>query len=473
MFNLIEKLNNLDKEYGKDIQELHSVVESLIPHLLNKSEVLMVESVLMNLKRFDYLPVVKSFIDDCINIANENHNKFLLEKTIGLMEQYNDPIYYQLTDKLKAFEGNEKDIANSLKAFEGWDFVKEISFLRESVFKHSFGISKLDYIKTNSNLYTPTYLDVNENKITFNIGYTYFDYNLSTQTVTETATLLSDDYIRTCQIFRNCIVESDGSILYNSNNINYKISGEQLYVGGAEVVENHYEYINKALGGMNVMLANDLYHLWEQRKTILNLDFVTQISDTHPTSVNSPTMYFFNIKESEKTYLYVVNGTQSLFNETTLKEGIKTIKESFGYDLTNLFDSVEDDAVKENERLNKEKSEIVKMLEFLQSKKNDILEGEELNATTTKMLKLLEREIETKQKELKQYHRLLGTNLVEQNMDIGYLHGKLGYAYNGLQKGLDIFINSKMYERCKDDELVEIKTISNSIYNIPKKMLIV
>lgn len=471
MFNLIENLNKLNKEYGGEVTELQTLVETSIIQLLKQPEILLAENILNNLSRFDFLPLVKSYISECVEYAQTNHNKFLLTKAVNVMEAYNDPIYSQVQKQLKKFDGNENEIAEKIRKFDGWDFIPEVSALREGIMNHTYGVGKHDSISTMS-VYSPTYTNILEKKLTFNLGNSYFDFDLVKSTITENNGNLPREFVKTCSLLKKCIVESNGTISFSNGQSTFKIDNNKLFVNNVEIVENHYSEINKGFGSMNSQMVSDLFHIWEQNKTIMDLDFVTKIQDTNVKSYKKPTMYFFNVKESNKTYLHIISGTNELFNETTLTEGVKTIKNRLGYDLTAMFSTVNNDAVKENERLNREKGDIVRTLNFLKNKKHEILESEELNATTTNMLKVLEREITTKQKELKHYHRLLGTDIKEQNSDDGYLQGKLGYTFNGLQKGLNIFVNAKMYENSKDDETVEIKTVSNSIYQIPKRMLV-
>lgn len=300
-FNLKENLSRIAKEYAT-VNTIAEKCNGLSQLLTNYPESVLLESVLTTLQPFEYLPLVKTFINESQTIAFENHNKFLLENTYVAMATVNDPVVYAVKNRLETLlEKNEDEIAESLThQFGEYSFIPLIGNLRNAVTYHTKGYKVDENIKFES-LYSPVLLvekkcddqeeqDVNETEWTrtdiqkkiaemtakansekdsekkaklhdyvgrlkeklkgvkesvlvFSVDNKFFAYEPSTGVVSEHFDRVNEAFANRVEFFKKCFVNEGVITYYGSNGRVFKIVNE----GQKEQLSKQVENIKKQI----------------------------------------------------------------------------------------------------------------------------------------------------------------------------------------------------------------------------------
>ncbi len=469
-FELKTKLQNIKEEYP-NVGPVAERCTHFLNLLENHTETTLLETVLNEFGNYAYLPIINNMIKECVDNAKINHNKYLVEKTIMIIDQMNDPIAHGAMKQLQTIaEQSETEITDSIRKLDSYDFIPQICELRKAISFHNNGARGTSDVRVSSNTYSPI-IRLIENKVLFNLENKFYIFNKTDKTIEENFDRLDGKFIERSNFFKGWTINED-NISFHFKNKEYKIDEDKFYINGAEMSTDPvklFESIDWNLGMGNTHIAHQIYDIFENRYDIAHLDFITKMQSKYN---NSPIVYNL-MKLEENLYINKVNtynGDSSFEQVKDVNECVEMLKQELNYDITENIKDFKDKKealIIENKNA---KNTIVDQLTHLNEEILKFGESEKTNENLA-VITYLNEEIKNKNVELEKIQSKLNQSLVESMEDKGYVETEVKANYQGVKKGDCVYAFSQDLTKKGDKDLITCKTKNGEECKIPKGML--
>ncbi len=465
-FELAKRLTAIQQEYPENV----TLVEScniVLNRLNTMKETQVLENTLSMLHRYSHLTLVEETINECVKIAKENHNRYLVEKKVTELNVSSDAVARTAMRRLNAIvteSKSEGEIAEKIKTFDTFDFIPGILEMRKAILKNANSVIPDGEFKI-SPVYSPVKM-IGESVLFGYKGRTYF-YNTKDNTISENLNRVDSAFSDLCTLVENCSINGD-TLTYVYGDKTYATNGEEFKING-KVVENVFNSILKSVPISQPHIAKMIYRLHEEKQSIVSLDFASEIRNRVHNTNECRTLF----NTGQKTYIVETNrlNGKNIFSEVTVNEAKQSFNE-IGYNITESIGKfARQEQYKKNQLLEEKKIALGKIA-VIESQLQDVnSDTEMISEAKDDLVVLLQKKLAEVQDDLKKLQQELNQSVKESLEDEGYVKAIVSLNYRGLKKGQDVYVNAQEYaSKGKLDE-IEYQT-NNKIKGKIKKGLV-
>ena len=479
--DLRTRLEKLHESIGDKTPGALLVVEGAIRRIGTVSDYNNLATICNEMKSYDWLAPVDSFINESIKFAKENELAFAVLNTLENIRTSKDKKSFAAAinslEEIKDLSESElkKAIPSRMKSHSWVPGIKQLVEMSEL---RSGSNKTTDKRFTNTRPVSPVLENENGETI-FSVGNRVYAMNESEEIRLAHNNEISEEFVKLTQLSENFTITEDG-LRHSSNNCNIDINrveeGEEtkteVYVDGQLVKESQLAATLMANGKFRYGQYDTikvLEHALNKIDNLYELDFVETIKSNVYEGVEVNVM-----RTGNGLYVNKINPSMNentLIKPETATDAINLVQEFVDYDITNsVQDILEGEAKIEADR-NKTEENIYERIDYI---KNEISKLSELNMDDMTEIKeakkVLNDALLKEQDRLNKMFRSKNVTMHEAS-DADFAPGELKMKINGYKPGTKVQINAGQFTSGGTKDMISVILPSNEIVEVQKKYL--
>ena len=479
--DLRNRLENLYESVTDNNGNSRYIIEGYMRQIGTRSDYHILRDACLEMKQYDWLAPVDSFINESIKFVKENELSFAVLNTLeAVRTSKHQKSYAAAINALEEIKDlNESDLRKSVSGrLSKHSWVPEVKSLIEMSNNLSGSNKTTDKKFSNSTPVSPVLENDNGDTI-FCVGNRVYVMNEREEIRLASNNEISEDFAKLIQLSEKFNVTETGLRLTENGcniDLNRIEEGEEtkteILVDGQLVKESQLAATLMANGKFRYGQYDTirvLEHALNKIENLYELDFVETIKSNVYEGVEVNLM-----KTENGVYVNKVNPGMNenvLIKPETATDAINLVQEFVNYDITNSVRDIlegeakiESDKVKAEEdiyeRINYIKDEISKLSELRMDGMDQIKEAK----------KVLSDALEAEQSKLNKMFKSKNVTVHEAS-DADYVKGELKIKTNGYKAGTKIQVNAGQYTEGGGKDMIACILPSNEIVDVQKKYL--
>lgn len=477
--DLQTRLNNLYETLSDNNGSSKMILEGYIKQVGTRSDYSILRDVCNEMKAFDWLQPVESFINEAYKFAKDNELSFAILNTLESIRGSKD--HASFAAAINALEEikdlNEAQlktaVISNLKKHTWVPGIKELVALSENIAGTN---TTTDKRFTSSRPVSPVLENVNGETI-FCVGDRVYAMDESEEIRLANTNEIDESFAKLVQLSKNFTPTAEGLRLSENNcNIDLVINeddkGTEIYVDGELVKESQLAAKLMANGKFRhgqYDIIKVLEHALNKIDSIYELDFVETIKSNVYEGVEVNVM-----KSGTNVYINKINPSMNentLIKTETASDAVNLVQEFVDYDITNSVQDLLEGEAKINADKAKAEHDIYERIDYI---KDEINKLSELNMDDMDQIKeakkVLNDALEAQQGRLNQMFKSKNVT-VHETSDADYVVGELKMKTNGFRPGTKVQINAGQYTESGGKDMISIILPTNEIIEVQKKYL--
>ena len=479
--DLRTRLENLYEAVGEKTPGAQLVIEGAIRRMGTISDYNNLATICNEMKSYDWLAPVESFINESFKFAKDNELSFAVLNTLETIRTSKDRKSFKaainLLEELKDLSESElqKAIPSRMKKHTWIPGIKNLIGLSENL---SGSNSTTNKSFTNSRPVSPV-LENDNGETIFCVGKRVYAMDENEEIRLAKNNEISNDFAKLIQLSENFTVTESGLRLSENGcniDLNRVEEGEEtkteVYVDGELVKESQLAAKLIANGKFRhgqYGVIKVLEHALNKINNLYELDFVETIKSNVYEGVEVNLM-----KTENGLYINKINPAMNenvLIKPETATDAINLVQEFVDYDITNsVQDILEGEAKIEADRA-KTEDNIYERIDYI---KNEISKLSELNmddmAEIKEAKKVLNDALEAEQSRLNKMFKSKNVTMHEAS-DADYAPGEIKIKVSGYAPGTKVQVNAGQFTESGTKDMVSVILPSNEIVDVQKKYL--
>ena len=479
--DLRTRLENLHESVTDNNGNSRYIIEGYMRQIGTRSDYNILRDVCNEMKQYDWLAPVDSFINESIKFVKENELSFAVLNTLETVRtSKHQKSYAAAINALEEIKDlNESDLRKNVSAkLSKHSWVPEVKALIEMSNNLSGSNKTTDKKFSNSTPVSPVLENENGETI-FCVGKRVYAMNENEEIRLASNNEISEDFVKLIELSENFSV-TDTGLRLSENGCNIDLNrveeGEEVktevYVDGNLVKESQLAATLMANGKFRYGQYDTirvLEHALNKMNNLYELDFVETIKSNVYEGVEVNLM-----KTDSGVYVNKVNPSMNenvLIKPETATDAINLVQEFVNYDITNsVRDILEGEAKVESDRV-KAEDDIYERINYI---KDEISKLSELGMDDMDQIKeakkVLSDALEAEQAKLNTMFKSKNVTVHEAS-DADYVQGQLKIKTNGYKAGTKIQVNAGQYTEGGSKDMIACILPSNEIVDVQKKYL--
>jgi len=480
--DLRTKLENLYESLDDRNGSSKMIVERYIKQLDLRSDYSILRDCVAEMKQYDWLTQVDTFINESRNFVLENEVSFGLLNTLEYLRKDRNKGTYSAAintlEEMKDLSEGElrKRLPNKLATHSWVPGVKELVSLAESVSGRN---SSTDHRFTNKKAVSPI-VENEAGEFIFAVGRRAYAMNESGEIRLAKNNDLTPEFGSLVSLAENFDFTDDGLRMKLNNGIVDIVLSEnedgsvskEVKLDGHKIDENH---LSSALMATGKFRAGDygtikvLEHALHSADKIFELDFVETIKSNVYEGVEVNVF-----KTDNGIYVNKINSYMNenvLIKPETTTDAINLVMEFVDYDITNSVKDLLEGEAKLEESRKKEENDIYERIDYI---KNEISKISELGMDEMEEIKeakkILNDALEAEKAKLNTMFKTKNVEIHEAS-DADYVPGEIKMKVKTYGPGTKVQVNAGQYTQSGTKDMISIILPSNEIIDVQKKYL--
>ena len=475
--DLQTKLNNLYEALTDNNGSSKLILEGYMKKIGVESDYHILRGVCNEMKTYDWLAPVQSFINEAYKFASDNEMSFAILNTLEAIRSSKDnKSFAAAINALEEMKDLNEDqiksaVISGLKKHSWVPGIKELVALSENLSgKNTSNDSRF----TNSRPVSPVLENANGETI-FCVGDRVYAMDESEEIRLANTEEIDESFAKLVQLSKSFKPTEEGLRLTENNcNIDLIVNEDktEIYVDGELVKESQLAAVLMANGKFRhgqYDVIKVLEHAINKIDNLYELDFVETIKSNVYEGVEVNVM-----KTQNSVYINKIN---SAMNENTLTktetatDAIKLVQEFVEYDITNSVQDLLEGEAKLNADKAKAEHDIYERIDYI---KDEINKLSELNmddmVEIKEAKKILNDALEAQQGRLNTMFKSKNVTVHEAS-DADYVPGELKMKTNGFRPGTKIQVNAGQYTESGGKDMISVILPTNEIIEVQKKYI--
>jgi len=480
--NLRSRLENLYESLDERNGSSKSIVEKYIGQLDLRSDYSILADCVSEMKQYDWLSQVDSFIAESRNFVLENEVSFGVLNTLEYLHKDRNKGTYSAAintlEEMKDLSEGElrKRLPNKMSTHSWVPGVKELIALVETV----NGVNTTtDHRFTNKRPVSPI-VENESGEFIFAVGNRAYAMNESGEIRVASKEELTNEFASLVSLAENFTFTEEGLRMKMNNGIVDIIVNEnedgtiskEVKLDGAKIDENH---LSSALMATGKFRAGEygtikvLEHALHSADKLFELDFVETIKSNVYEGVEVNVF-----KTDNGVYVNKINSYMNenvLVKPETTTDAINLVMEFVDYDITNSVKDLLEGEAKIEEARKKEENDIYERIDYI---KNEISKISELGLDEMDEIKeakkILSDALEAEKAKLNTMFKTKNVEVHEAS-DADYVPGEIKMKVKTYGPGTKVQVNAGQYTQAGTKDMISIILPSNEIIEVQKKYL--
>jgi hypothetical protein len=477
--DLRTRLENLYESLTDNNGSSRLILEKYMREIGLKSDYHILRDVCNEMKTFDWLAPVESFINEAYKFAKDNELSFAVLNTLEAIRTSKDQKSFSAVinalEEIKDLSESQlkNAVISSLKKHTWVPGIKELVALSENI----SGTNKTtDNRFTSTRPVSPVLENVNGETI-FCVGDRVYAMDESEEIRLAHTDEIDESFVNLVQLAKNFTPTEEGLRLSENNcNIDLVVNegdkDTEIYVDGQLVKESQLAATLMANGKFRhgqYDTIKVLEHALNKIDSIYELDFVETIKSNVYEGVEVNVM-----KSGTNLYINKINPSMNentLIKTETASDAINLVQEFVDYDITNSVQDLLEGEAKLTADKAKAEHDIYERIDYIKDEISKLSElGMDDMDSIKEAKKVLSDALEAQQGRLNTMFKSKGVTVHEAS-DADYVPGELKMKTNGYRPGTKVQINAGQYTESGTKDMISIILPTNEIIEVQKKYL--
>ena len=476
--NLRTKLENLYESLTENNGTSKMLVERYIGQLDLRSDYSILRDACLELKQYDWIPNINTFINESFEYVYENEVAFGLLNTLEALRANRDSKSFAAAinqlEELKDLSESDlrKRLPNKMKKHAWVPGVKSLISVTETVTGKS---DTTDERFTNTKPVSPL-LETATGDTLFHVGKRIYAMDENEEIRVASRDELTNEFASLIQLSENFTFTNEGMRLKSNNKIvDIKVDEGNVTVecDGKEINKNHLSASLMASGKFRTdeySTIKVLEHAVAKANDLYELDFVDTITSNVYEGVEVNVL-----KTKNGVYINKINpqmNENTLIKPDSTKDAINLVSEFVNYDISNsVADLLEGEATEEKKKADAE-HDVYERIDYI---KNEISKLSELDMDNMSEIqeakKVLNDALLKEQDRLNKMFKSKNVTVHEDSSDADYVPGELKIKVGTYSPGTKVQVAAASYTEGGTKDMISTILPSNEIVDVQKKYL--